>query len=170
MNIDNQRLIKTKKKSVLDIIVKSEETIIFVSGCFIALAMFGQVVLRYIFRTPLFGLEEISVLVVSWFYFIGAAYSIHTGSYIKADVLPLITKNPHIIRISNIVSFILTLVATLLLFYYTSKFAIWMDSANVVTPTFLISQNVSFSALVVGSLLMSLHFFLLLYKEIKRKI
>jgi len=170
MDINNQKTIKKEENIFLNIIVKCEESIIFFTGCFISLAMFGQVVLRYLFRSPLFGLEEISILVVAWFYFIGAANSVHNKSYIKADVLPLIIKNPKILRFFNALSFILSIIATLLLFYYSFKYAIWAGKANVLTPTFLIPKNVSFVSLVAGSALMTLHFFLLLYKEIKNTI
>jgi len=98
----------------LNFIVKFEESVIFVTGAFVALAMFTQVLLRYVFHAPLFGLEEIAVLVVSWFYFVGAAYSVHNESYIKADILPLVVKNPKIIRFLNILSLILTIVANLI--------------------------------------------------------
>jgi len=154
----------------LNFIVKLEESVIFATGSFVALAMFIQVLLRYVFHAPLFGLEEISVLVVSWFYFFGAAYSVHCESYIKADILSLVVKNPKIVRFFNILSLILTIVANLLLFYYGLKFAIWSSINNVVTPTFLISKNYSFSALLVGCMLMILHFALILQREIKRKI
>lgn len=157
-------------RTALGFLVKGEEFIIVAVGAFISVAMFIQILLRYVFHAPLFGLEEISILIVSWFYFIGAAYSVHTESYIKADILPLIVKNPRIIKAFNIVSFVLTIIATLLLFYYGFKYAVWAGRAHVVTPTFLISVNYGFSALVIGSALMSLHFFLLLLREIKRKI
>jgi len=170
MNSKNQKPVKMMGNSILNFIVKCEESVIFLTGSFIALAMFGQVLLRYIFNSPLFGLEEISILIVSWFYFIGAANSVHNKSYIKADVLPLIVKNPKIIRIFNAISYILSIVATTLLFYYSFKYAVWSYHANVITPTFFIPKNVSFGSLVIGSLLMTLHFILLLYKEIRREI
>ena len=154
----------------LNFIVKFEESVIFVTGAFVALAMFTQVLLRYVFHAPLFGLEEIAVLVVSWFYFVGAAYSVHNESYIKADILPLVVKNPKIIRFLNILSLILTIVANLILFYHGLKFAIWAGRNNVVTPTFLISKNFSFSSLLLGCILTTLHFVIILQREIKRKI
>jgi len=157
-------------RTALDFLVKGEEIIIVATGIFISVAMFIQILLRYVFHAPLFGLEEISLLIVGWFYFIGSAYSVHTESYIKADILPLIVKNNRIRKGFNIVSLVLTIIATLLLSFYGFQYALWSGGANVVTPTFLISVNYGFYALVVGGLLMSLHFFLLLLREIKRKI
>lgn len=169
MRKNNKDSIKAKS-TVVDFLVKCEEITIFATGTFIAFTIFIQVVLRYIFSAPLFGLEEIALLVVSWFYFIGAAYSIHSESYIKADILSLIVKSPRIRKRFNIASLILATVATLLLFFYGFKYALWSSRAHVVTPHFLMSSNFGFAALVVGSLLMSLHFALLVQGEIKRKI
>lgn len=169
MKKNNKDSIKAKS-TVVDFLAKYEEIIIFTTGVFITLAIFIQVILRYIFNAPLFGLEEISLLIVSWFYFIGAAYSVHNESYIKADILSLIVKSPRIKRRFNISSLILATVANLLLFFYGIKYAIWSARAHVVTPHFLLSANFGFGALVVGGLLMSLHFAFLVQREIKRKI
>ncbi|MEA2015162.1 MAG: TRAP transporter small permease subunit [Actinomycetota bacterium] len=169
MKKNNEDSIKAKS-TVVDFLVKCEEITIFFTGVFIASTIFIQVVLRYIFSAPLFGLEEIALLVVSWFYFIGAAYSIHSESYIKADILSLIVKSPRIRKRFNIASLILATVASLLLFFYGVEYALWSSRAHVVTPHFLMSSNFGFTALVVGSLLMSLNFALLVQREIKREI
>jgi len=158
------------KRTALDYLVKGEEIIIVTVGIFLPVAIFIQVLLRYIFHAPLFGLEEICIMVVAWFYFIGSAYSVHTESFIKADILLLIIKNTRTIKVINIVSYILTITGTSLLSFYGCKYAIWAGKANVITSTFFISVNYSFCSLVVGGILMSLHFFLLLLREIKLKI
>jgi len=169
MRKNNNNSIKAKR-TALDFLVKCEEITIFASGVFITFAIFIQVVLRYIFSAPLFGLEEISLLVVSWFYFIGIAYSIYKESFVKADILSLIIKSPRIRKRFNIANLILATVGALLLFFYGLKYALWSSRAHLVTPHFLVSPNFGFSALVVGGLLMSLHFALLIHKEIKLKI
>jgi len=166
MKKSNEDSIKVGRVA-LDFLVKAEEIVIVITCIFVTSAMFIQILLRYLFHSPLFGLEEISLMVVSWFYFIGTAYSIHTESYIKVDILPLIVKNIRIRRLFNIFGLGLSMIATLFLSYYGYKYAVWSSRANVISPTFLISQNYGFSALVVGGILMSLHFFLLLLRKIK---
>jgi len=156
-------------RTFLNFIVKCEEGIIFATGIFVTLAIFIQVFLRYVVHAPLFGLEEISIIVISWFYFIGASYSVYTESSIKADLLSLIVKKPSIRKRFNIANLVLCIVATLLLFFYGLEYAIWLSRANIVTPTFLISKNFNFSSLLIGAILMSLHFIQLLQREIKCK-
>ncbi len=152
---------------VSDFIVSGEKVFIFLSGLFISFAMFVQVLLRYVFSAPLFGIEEISVLVVSWFYFIGSSYCVHDKSDIKVDILFLFVKSPRIRMICHKFSLVVSMITAGILFYYTLHYALWMAEAHVTTPTFMISQNVGFSAIVVGSALMIFHLFNQLLKEFK---
>lgn len=152
-----------------DRLVQGEKIIIFISGIFICMAMFLQVLLRYVFSAPLFGIEEVSVLVVSWFYFIGCAYSVYTESDIKVDILFLLVKNKQIRRKCRIFSLCVSFVTAGVFFYFTLRYAIWMGMSHVTTPVFLISQNYGFSAIVVGSALMMFHLFCLILKEFTQK-
>lgn len=165
----NKSVSNKNSKNALNYLVKGEEIVIFATTIFIALAMFIQVILRYIFNAPLFGLEEISVFVLAWFTFIGAAYSVQTESYIKADLISLVIKNPKIKKPFDIIAFILCICSTAILSYYGYKYAVWSYNNHVISPTFLISSNFGFAALVVGGVLMSLHFFYLLIRELKKK-
>lgn len=169
MQINNKDLIKVSR-AALDHLVQGEKVIIFAVSIFISIGMFIQVILRYVFFTTVFGLEEILLFTVGWLYFIGGAYSVHTESYIKADILPLIAKNTRIRKPFEIVSLVLSLIAALLFSYYTLKYAIWMGRNHLLSPTFFISMNYSFGALVVGGILTSIHFFLLLLQKMKSKI
>lgn len=162
---NNERL-NNKTKNILDNIVKLEKLIIFITGIFIIFTIFIQVIFRYVFSSPLVGLEEIALLVVSWFYFIGAAYSVRSQNYIKADVLNLFIKNVKIKKVLNIFCHIISVIVCLILFIYGFNYAIWSYKNNVVSPHFLISTNFGFSALVIGSLLMIVHFIQLIKEEI----
>ena len=169
MQINNKDLIKFNR-TALDYLVQGEKVVIIAVSIFISVGMFIQVVLRYVFFTTIFGLEEILLFTMGWLYFIGGAYSVHTESYIKADILTLIIKNTRTRKPFEIVSLVLSLIAALLFSYYSLKYAVWMGRNHLVSPTFFISMNYSFGALVVGGILMSIHFFLLLLQKIKSKI
>ncbi len=61
------------------ILAKLQEYVLVLTSSFLALAMFAEAFLRYVFKSDLFGIEEVLLLVVMWLYFIGGAY----GSYEK---------------------------------------------------------------------------------------
>ncbi|GAJ05577.1 unnamed protein product, partial [marine sediment metagenome] len=74
--LTKRRLDKFLLPSV-DAIVRGEEAILIVTGILVTMAICVQILLRYVFHSPLFGIEELTLIVVSWFYFIGASYSVH---------------------------------------------------------------------------------------------
>lgn len=150
-------------------LIKIEEWVMFLTGIFIAITMFIQVILRYVFSSTLFGLEEISILIVSWFYFFGTAYSIYYESSIKADVVDLFVKNKNTKKVCSLFSHILSAISAGILFYYSLQYSLWLHRSNVVTAHFLISENVGFCSIVVGSFLMVIHFIGLFLKIVKSK-
>ena len=53
---------------------QSGTILIVIGGVLVTLTVVLQVVLRYIFKAPLFGLEELSRLIAVWVYFLGAIF------------------------------------------------------------------------------------------------
>ena len=69
------------------------QTAIFVSGMIILLAMVATVVLRYVLKMNLFGMDEIILCFVFWFYFFGGVNGSREDSQIRADVAATLIKN-----------------------------------------------------------------------------
>lgn len=64
------------------------ERFILVTVSVLAVAsVVATVVMRYVLKTDLYGVEEIIILLAMWLYFIGGAYGGYEGSHITADVL-----------------------------------------------------------------------------------
>ena len=57
---------------------------IIIAGCVVAVLIFIEVMLRYVFGSPLFGVEEMVTLIAMWLYFLGASYGAYERSHIKA--------------------------------------------------------------------------------------
>lgn len=58
----------------------------------------ASVVMRYVLKTDLYGLEEIEILLAMWIYFIGGSYGSYERSHITADIMNVIIKNPKILH------------------------------------------------------------------------
>ena len=65
---------------------KSASVLIILGGAVVTLTVVLQVLLRYIFKVPLFGLEEFSRLVAVWVYFLGAIFGTKWDSHVQGDV------------------------------------------------------------------------------------
>ncbi|HRV98656.1 MAG TPA: TRAP transporter small permease subunit, partial [Aminobacteriaceae bacterium] len=69
-------------------LLKLQKALLVLSSCFVVLIMCVAVLLRYVFKTDLFGIEEIVVIAAFWLYFIGSSYGVYDKSHVKADIIP----------------------------------------------------------------------------------
>ena len=150
----------------LAVIVRGEEIVVFASIVFVALAIFVQVLLRYFTSLHLFGIEEIALIVVGWFYLIGASYAIHHEIYLRVDLLTIIVKNRLLMKVINLVSLILGILAAGVLCYLTTKYCIWAVGAHVITTAWMVSVNFQLASLAVGGGLIILHMAIQLSKAV----
>jgi TRAP-type C4-dicarboxylate transport system permease small subunit len=67
---------------------------IIIAGCVVVVLIFIEVMLRYVFGSPLFGVEELVTLIAMWLYFLGASYGAYERSHIKAELVHLWFKTP----------------------------------------------------------------------------
>jgi len=58
----------------------------------ISFLVFAQVLLRYVFRSPLMGIEELLFFPTSWLYFFGAVKASEEGVQVEARVLEIFLK------------------------------------------------------------------------------
>lgn len=69
------------------------QTLLALSGVIILLAMVAMVLLRYVFKINLFGMDEIILCFVFWFYFFGGVNGSREDSQVRADVTSVLIKN-----------------------------------------------------------------------------
>ena len=150
----------------LAVIVRGEEIVVFASVVFVALAIFVQVLLRYFTSFHLFGIEEMVLIVVGWFYLIGASYAIHHEIYLRVELVTLVVRNQLLMKTINIISLILGIIAASVLCYLTTKYCIWAAGAHVVTAGWMISVNFQLACLAVGGGLIILHMTIQLSKAV----
>ncbi|AZV80735.1 TRAP transporter small permease (plasmid) [Parasedimentitalea marina] len=70
--------------------LKIQRLIMFITSIAFTLAVFLQVVTRYLFNYSLFGVEEFASFAGVIMYFIGAAYATHERSHISASLVDTI--------------------------------------------------------------------------------
>lgn len=87
--------IETIKKSLIwRFLVSIQQWLMIASSIFVVLIMCAVVVLRYVFRSDLYGIEEIVIIAAFWLYFMGSSYGVYDKSHVKADILPqMMSKN-----------------------------------------------------------------------------
>ncbi len=130
-----------------------------ISGCIITVLVFIEVVLRYVLGSPLFGIEELIVLIAMWMYFIGASYGAYERSHIKAEFIHTWVRSPKQYILIRLISSSITFTLSLIMIKWTYPFFIWSITKGGTSQALLLPMYYSQSAVFVGAILMSLYFF-----------
>lgn len=161
------KLVKLVARKSLNIVVKAEEIIIGVVTLWVTFAIFLQVVLRYIFHAPLFGIEEIVILTAAWLYFVGIAYTTKTESHVKVEIVSLLVNKRLLVKWNKLSSLFLSIIASGILFYLALDLSLWVFQAGLTTSTFAIAIGYMTLSIVIGGALTFLHFTIQLAREFK---
>ena len=94
-------------------------------GLCLAALMFVQVVLRYVFASPLVGIEELSLLFGAWFYFLGIACVTRNRAHIRAGILAMLVSSPNAVRRVRLAMTLLSAAAGLLFAWYAVRYALF---------------------------------------------
>ena len=95
-------------------------------GLALAALMFAQVLMRYVFKSPFVGIEEIGLLFGAWFYFLGMAYVTRNGEHIHGGIVSLIISNQNGIRVIRLLSTLICILATVVFGFFAIKYA-WFE-------------------------------------------
>ena len=98
---------------------------IIVFGLCLAVLMFTQVVLRYVFASPFVGIEELSLLFGAWFYFLGVAYVTRNGEHIHGGILTMVVKTRNTVRTVRLLMTVLSIAACAVFGYYAIRYALF---------------------------------------------
>lgn len=55
--------------------------------------MFAQVMMRYVLDIPFSGIEEVSILLAVWIYFLGMGYATREREHIHGGIVSLLVKD-----------------------------------------------------------------------------
>jgi TRAP-type C4-dicarboxylate transport system permease small subunit len=77
-----------KRSMIWKFMVQLQRWLVVASSIFVMLIMCLTVLLRYVFKSDLYGIEEIVVIAAFWLYFIGGSYGVYDKSHVKADIIP----------------------------------------------------------------------------------
>lgn len=137
-------------------LLKLQKALLVLSSCFVVLIMCVAVLLRYVFKTDLFGIEEIVVIAAFWLYFIGSSYGVYDKSHVKADIIPQMLSARAQAFLSVLVN--LTITSLCILFTVWAVDMVWYSYVWMPRTTGLrIPVFISQTSVLFGYALMSLY-------------
>lgn len=144
-------------------LLKFQRVILLSTIVFCTLALFIEIVVRYILRTSFVGIEEMAAYVAFWMYFIGASYGSYERNHIKAELIHLLFGTSKKYAISRAISSLISFGVTAFAIPWAFNYLLWGISMNEQSQaTFLGSTYPVFwfqASIPVGMSLMALYSF-----------
>lgn len=134
------------------LILRIINPVLVVAGLAVALMLAAGIFSRAVIGKPVFGLEELTLMVVMWFYMLGAVLASRERSHLSADFVHVMTRNTTIHRAASLVSTAISLgVAVMFVTWAWDLFAFGLKRGQT-TPVFGIPQWVSQASLFIASI------------------
>ena len=147
---------------------KLENCVMIISTIILVTLVLTQVALRYIFRMPLMGVEELATMTGFWMYMIGAASGARERNHIRADLIHSIVKNVRAYEaIQSVVTFI-TFILACVMTSWCWNYVTWSLKAGEVSPALMIPMVFSQASLLVSAALMAFYFFIEFIDHVRR--
>ena len=140
------------------LLAKAQKVIMVIASITVVVLVLIQVSLRYIFKLPLFGVEELACMVGFWMYFIGAANGSRERSHIKADILQAMIKNPKALAFSKALGNLVVTILAVIMVRWAMNYFQWSIKSWERSPALMIPMIYAQTSLVVSSFLMAFYF------------
>jgi TRAP-type C4-dicarboxylate transport system permease small subunit len=136
---------------------KGATALIILGGVLITLTVVLQVILRYIFKVPLFGLEEFSRLVAVWVYFLGAIFGTKWDSHVQGDVAGRLFQTQRSRSVIKSLVWALSLAVSLLFLYHSATYSIWLYATGERTTGLWWPRIYSVGSMLFGAFFITLY-------------
>ena len=135
-----------------------QKTIMVVTAIVLVCLVTAQVLLRYLFKMPLMGVEELACMVGIWMYMMGAAYGARDRSHIRADLLHLLIKEPRSYAWAKGVIAFVTAVLAGVMCKWCWDYVLWSIKSWERSPALMIPMVYTQASLLASSFLMTFYF------------
>ena len=135
--------------------VSISEWIVIISSLVLIGVMFLEVLLRYVFKAPLYGTEEIAINVVLWLWFLGMAYATYKGFYIGSN-FPIRKRSAQ--NIFAVVKPIFCLIIVLIFCYFSYEYCLWTVVKDIRAVSLRFPLIYGVVAVFIGLVLTAVYF------------
>lgn len=136
---------------------KSASVLITAGGAIVTLSVVLQVLLRYVFKVPLFGLEEFSRLIAVWVYFLGAIFGTKWDAHVQGDVAGRFFTSNRSKAVVKTIAWAISFSVCILFLYHSAKYCIWLYGTGERTTGLWWPRIYSVGSMLFGAFFMTLY-------------
>lgn len=150
------RIVNFRELAIWKILLRIQEIIMVVCSSVMIIVLTAEVIMRYIFRSDLYGYEEILIIFAMWLYYMGASYAMYQKSHISADMISIFLKG----KPQRVVSWLASLIGTIIAVAFAiwaSEFFVWALGKKAMTTGLKLPLILSQSSLFFGYILLAIY-------------
>lgn len=125
---------------------------VVLTGLAIAFMLVIGIFFRSVLETPVFGLEEIVLFCVMWFYMAGAVLASRERSHLAADFVTVLFENPRVLKIVGLVATSISLIMALFFTNWSWSLVSWGIAKSQSTPVFHLPMWISQASMLFAAL------------------
>ncbi|MCT1903071.1 TRAP transporter small permease [Oceanobacillus sojae] len=149
------------------VLLSIQKIIMILSSGFILLGLVATVILRYVFQTDLFGLEELILIPAFWMYFMGASYGTYKNEHITADITNVYVKSDKLRDGIQLLNKFICFVIAIILSVWASGFVLWNINSGATSSVWNYPVYIPQTAILAGFVLMSFYLLVNILKDAK---
>ena len=151
-------------ESILDVFFR---TLMIALGLALASLMFAQIIMRYVLQTPFTGIEEVTVLLGVWIYFIGMGYCSKANEHIQGGIVGLIISDPYTLSLIRFLGLLISTVAAAIFGYFACKYALFVIEKGRLSVNLQWPRGFWSGSMIVGFTMMTGYSILEAIKEFR---
>lgn len=122
------------------IFIKLLRPVIVFFGLSVAFMLAYAIFARAVLNKPVFGIEEVMLLCVMWFYMLGATVATRGRSHLKADFVKVMFKSEKVHRAAALISTVISLIIAIMIVRWSFDLMLWGLKKGQKTPVFSMPQ------------------------------
>lgn len=126
----------------------------------LAVLVFAQVIMRYFMESSFSGIEETSILLAVWVYFLGMGYATREREHIHGGIVSLVVKDPKKIACIRFLGTVICMIAACFFGYFAYTYAIGEITKGKVSTTLRWPRGIWSASMIVGFAMMIGYFLL----------
>ncbi|WP_370280622.1 TRAP transporter small permease [Pontibacterium sp.] len=130
------------------------------AGMGLAFLMFSQVIMRYVLESPFTGIEEASILLAVWVYFLGMGYATREREHIHGGIVSLVVQDPYKVKMIRFIGSITCMIAAIVFGYFACKYAFKEIDRGRVSVNLRWPRGIWSASMIIGFAMMVGYFLL----------
>lgn len=132
--------------------------IMVLSAMGLAVLMFAQVIMRYFFDSPFSGIEEVSILLGVWVYFMGMGYATKEREHIHGGIVSLVVSDPYKVSQIRFIGSVISMIAACIFGFFACKYAIFVIEKGRTSVNLQWPKGFWSASMIVGFSMMAGYF------------